>query len=160
MAGAALVRCSPLLDTDLYWLAGLLEGEGCFTYSHGRYPSIQLSMTDLDIVERAADLLGVTVGKARGKKFSHHKQQWRCHLYGLRAAEMMRLLRPLMGERRGERIGGILADWDSWEHKMPKGSGLRTPAKCHPEKPVFGGGLCGTCYMRLYRQGWRVRSAA
>ena len=44
---------------DLYWLAGLLEGEGCFS-SHRKsgYPSIVLQSSDKDIVKRAALLCG------------------------------------------------------------------------------------------------------
>jgi hypothetical protein len=145
-------------DRDLFWLAGLLEGEGWFGTTHGKYPAIQVSMTDLDVVERAARLLETKVSVQPTRP--NTKQAWTARIYGHRAAEWMRRLLPHMGERRGVRIRELLTQWDSWEHKMPKGSGLRSPAKCHPDRPAEGGGLCGTCYMRKYRTGWRVREVA
>lgn len=44
---------------DVVWLAGLMEGEGCFTMGWNRksgkmQPRIQLQMTDLDVVQRAS----------------------------------------------------------------------------------------------------------
>jgi hypothetical protein len=48
-------------EFELYWLAGLLEGEGSFVKgppSRPNCPIVQLAMTDGDVVERAARLLG------------------------------------------------------------------------------------------------------
>lgn len=48
---------------DIYWLAGLLEGEGCFTVRRyegrqtGGLPVINLWMTDLDVIKRASTIL-------------------------------------------------------------------------------------------------------
>ena len=47
----------------LAWLAGLLEGEGCFTinWNAGRgYPVIYVTMCDQDVVDRAGAMLGAT----------------------------------------------------------------------------------------------------
>ena len=47
-------------ETDLTWLAGLLEGEGSFLKappSDPNCPRISLEMTDKDVVERAALLM-------------------------------------------------------------------------------------------------------
>ena len=147
-----------MTERDFYWLVGLLEGEGWFGVSRGRYPAVQVSMTDRDVVARAAALLGTKVRVQPTRPGT--KQAWTAQVYGYRAAELMRAFQPHMGERRGHRIAAILAAWDATDHKMPKGSGLRSPAKCHPDKPVAGGGLCHTCYVREYRNGWRVRAAA
>jgi hypothetical protein len=38
--------------TDIYWLAGIIEGEGYFGIRHTKYPYIQVRMTDLDVIER------------------------------------------------------------------------------------------------------------
>ncbi len=48
---------------NMMWLAGLLEGEGCFSNHYGKnHPngqfSIVLGMTDLDIIERAKSIGG------------------------------------------------------------------------------------------------------
>lgn len=31
----------------------------------------------------------------------------------------------------------------------------RSPATCHPDRPLMGHGLCKTCYFREYRRRWR-----
>lgn len=147
---------------DLYWLAGLLEGEGWFGRNHYTTPTIKVSMTDLDVVQRVATLFGNAVTVEKRPPDPRHpkaKPAWSTTIYGHRAVEWMRVLQPLMGERRGARIAELLGEWDSVPHKNPKGEGS-SRATCHPDKPVMGGGLCPTCYAREYRKGWRVRSAA
>ena len=46
---------------DIAWLAGLLEGEGCFRLDKGKYPIIRLGMGDEDVVVRAASLMKTRV---------------------------------------------------------------------------------------------------
>ena len=41
--------------TDIYWVAGLIEGEGCFPKRYR--PELRVSMTDEDVVRLAAQLL-------------------------------------------------------------------------------------------------------
>lgn len=97
---------------DLLWLAGLLEGEGCF-YANGSTlrPShgcgISLQMTDKDIVEKAASLLNVNLSgfqDARGNR----KPAWRFQVCGDNAIYFMRLLLPFMGKRRTAKIKYLL----------------------------------------------------
>ena len=105
------------MDTNesLAWLAGLLEGEATFTWqnSDGKYgwPVIDLSMTDEDVVKRAADAMG---GKAAVWKFTrkdepNRKPMYRCRLVGWRAAGVMAAILPFMGQRRSSRIQELLA---------------------------------------------------
>ena len=100
---------------DLHWLAGLLEGEGCFIYFRTPYqqdrPGIQLKMTDKDVVERAAKLLNAP--SVRSQDQPDRKRTFVCTTTGESAAEMMRRLLPLMGERRGAKIREILDEWDN-----------------------------------------------
>lgn len=101
--------------TDILWLAGLLEGEGCFHLGHHlapngkKYPqhSIRLSMSDLDVVERAATILDVAVHKHTVLKSG--KTMWRICVYGQKAIKWMHLLYPHMGSRRRAKIDEILA---------------------------------------------------
>lgn len=65
---------------DLYWLAGLLEGEGCFTYS-GSTPMVQLQMTDKDVVERASLLLKGSLGRRTRETYTG-KIAWFTQLSG------------------------------------------------------------------------------
>lgn len=129
--------------TELAWLAGLLEGEGCFYLkwrgkgAHGEelYPTmcVQLAMTDEDIVQRAAAFTGV--GKVR--KASHVgvrldgepcKDKWVWWVGRREGCEdLMRLLLPFMGERRSSKIIEILAAGaanparPSWRHGTRRG---------------------------------------
>lgn len=101
---------------DLHWLAGLLEGEGSFftekIRSETRYAVIEVTMTDEDVVKRAAGLMDVSVAfrHAPAKIMAGHKPTYRARLRGRRAEDLMRQLMPLMGQRRASRIKGILEE--------------------------------------------------
>lgn len=92
---------------DIYWLAGLLEGEACFGLTGGTTPRIQISMTDKDVIQRAALLLGTPTVFLHGGKLQR-QQQYGCAVNGVRAAGWMMTLYSLMGERRQERIRHVL----------------------------------------------------
>ena len=92
---------------DLYWLAGLIEGEGCFAKS-GRTPSIRIDMLDKDVVDRAAHLMGPCTVHSRTIPTGH--LQYRTIVCGERAIALMVRLLPLMGKRRQIKIRDVL-DW-------------------------------------------------
>lgn len=97
--------------TDLAWLAGLWEGEGCFMTgppSRPHKPVIRLHMTDRDVVERAAHLMQVSVLKLKRRR-SHYKVSYLISLRSVRAVEWMKKLRPWMGARRKTQIDRALA---------------------------------------------------
>lgn len=102
-------------DRDLYWMAGLLEGEGCFTWaplrggSGRKTPLIQLVINDYDVAKRYADLVGNSVGIKTRK--SPRKGGYRVRTTGRPAVNLMGLLRPHMGGRRRSRIDGIVAEY-------------------------------------------------
>ena len=106
-------------DKDLFWLVGILEGEGWFgtnkrthTLKSGEVktyiePVVHLQMTDKDVVERVGELIGspVRTHQARGNR----KLLYRVSINGKkRAHPLMEQLLPHMGERRQERIREIL----------------------------------------------------
>lgn len=108
-----------LQPTDVAWLAGLLEGEGCFYLDRNgsyAYPAVALKMTDRDIVERAALMvpgprkaegLGATVNPAKPSQ-AGAKGLWRWQVRGTKAVEVMRTVRPYMGERRGAKMDELI----------------------------------------------------
>jgi hypothetical protein len=101
-------------DSDVYWLAGLLEGEGSFLKgppSEPGRPGIQLAMTDEDVVARVATILNIAYGVVTNRRESRWKAVYYLRLRGERAVEMMRVLRPLMGHRRQNQIDEALATW-------------------------------------------------
>lgn len=99
---------------ELAWLAGLLEGEGSFfTERCGgkvRYSVVEVTMTDHDVVTRAADLMGVKPAYrfAPAKQKAGHQPTWRARLRGKRAESLMHELLPLMGTRRASKINELL----------------------------------------------------
>ncbi len=105
-------------ERDIYWLAGLLEGEGSFfdgPPSSPNRPRIQVFMTDEDIIAQAADFFGVRYSLARryGAEAMKWKPAYLTHLRGKRAVELMKQLYPLMGNRRQEQITNALLSYDS-----------------------------------------------
>jgi hypothetical protein len=105
---------------EVSWLAGLLEGEGHFGADCRKrrghdycYPTVQLSMTDKDVVERAGEIMrrltGSTAVVMAKKVYSNQQtKQWRIALYGAPAELLMQIVLPYMGERRTTRINEIL----------------------------------------------------
>lgn len=97
------------------WLAGLLEGEGCFavTSKSRARPDVrvELKMTDRDVVLRAAALMGFGPSRLRMNvsPYPRHKDT---HVVSARAEDAVRVMlavRPYMGARRGARIDECLA---------------------------------------------------
>ncbi len=98
-------------EKDLAWLAGLLEGEGSFLKappSSPNCPRISLEMTDKDVVERAALLMGSKAVKKINLRNVHWKQTYRVIIKGSRAVKLMRVLYLEMGVRRRSQIDAAL----------------------------------------------------
>lgn len=87
---------------DVYWLAGLMEGEAWFGAappSQPNVPYLRVVMTDLDTITRVQALLGGKI-KKWPKRAAHHQDQWAVELRGGNAASVMKMFRPLMSIRR------------------------------------------------------------
>jgi len=109
----------PGANTNVQWLAGLLDGEGCFTTCRGKdrkyyTPEIHLSMTDRDVVERVASVWGTSVRLKGPNRPAHYKTLWETKLSGVVALEAMLNLFPFLSDRRRGRIEEILS---TWEHR-------------------------------------------
>lgn len=72
-----------------------------------RYPRLTVNMTDLDVIERAAALIGCKVQVLPVQP--GRLPAFRATRVGSAAAALMRELRPLMGERRRAQIDAALA---------------------------------------------------
>lgn len=96
---------------ELAWAAGLLEGEGSFSWRTSKSPHISCAMTDLDVLERLRSLLGGNIVVAT-KSQPHHKQAWVWYLGGTPAIDVMRQLSPLMGSRRHDKIEQVIQLWE------------------------------------------------
>ena len=105
----------PYLKTkDKHWLAGLLEGEGSFMFgppTSPNIPTVRVQMTDRDVVARVAKLFGDRAVTRVSPQKSHHRESFIAQVQGYTAVRYMVLLRPLMGDRRRERIDAILSSY-------------------------------------------------
>lgn len=100
--------------TEKFWLIGLLEGEAWFGKGPPSVPNrtiVELKMTDLDTVKRAASLMG-TVCLNASKREQHHKDLWIARVTGAKARELMRLVYPEMIARRKTQIDVALSSFD------------------------------------------------
>lgn len=98
-----------MTEAEVAWLAGLLEGEGCFSSPPGKARVI-CAMTDRDVIERCLEITGVGNLKFRKRYNPDRKDQWVWDVSRLRdASAIMRVVRPLMGLRRGAAIDAVLA---------------------------------------------------
>ncbi len=116
----------------LYWLAGILEGEGTFMSgppSRPNSPVVRISMTDRDVVERSAALLDRAVTPVRARQ-AHYKPPFITQLRGGEAVDLMLAMRPVLGPERTAQIDRVLARW------TPRG--VRSQAKA-ARFPVLAG---------------------
>lgn len=110
------------LAAQIGWAAGLFEGEGCFTpfkskhlprksdggVSYIVYPHAQITMCDLDVLQRFHKIVGV--GKLNGphspKRRDGNTRKPTYHWYAFyqEALKVTQLLAPFMGERRQAQI--------------------------------------------------------
>ncbi len=129
---------------DVYWLAGLLEGEGYFGFKSGTC-KIVVEMSDEDIILRASDLLQC-VSKPRPAK-ENRKPCWRAEISGYKAAQWMMTLYCLLGLRRKEKIKKCLLSW----YKVSVSNRVRTTCAqghIYTEKSLYlykGKRFCRIC---------------
>ena len=100
-----------MTDNELHWLAGLLEGEGCFTTKSGDHSRCRVivKMCDEDVIDKAWELM------PDAKKYTiEHKNPKHSTIYSLelmkqeKVVEVMLAVYPLMGKRRKARIDELL----------------------------------------------------
>jgi hypothetical protein len=102
--------------TDVAWLAGLLEGEGCFGVRKNAVggavtPFVQLQMTDQDIVERFVVL--TSAAPMRSRELPSGKTAWSAGVTCRKAVAVMAAVLPMMGQRRSAKIKDAIARWST-----------------------------------------------
>jgi len=121
-----------LKETDIAWIAGLLEGEGYFgidNRSKKRYevsntppaPFIKISMVDEDIIERLSQLLDKSYFSPTRKTVTG-KQVYTLHLGEKeKVLFVLQKILPYMGARRGERIKESISHLQTWKEWVENG---------------------------------------
>jgi biotin operon repressor len=103
-------------EAETAWMAGVLEGEGCFhrvqssrvlraTGERPWAPVVTVQMTDEDVIRRLADVMRCNPDRVKQVKARvGHKDTWRFTLTGWPAIEVMDACYPWLGARRRARI--------------------------------------------------------
>ncbi len=89
-------------ETQLNWVAGLLDGEGWVGYtgdSNGiyknRYPSIKIVNTEKELLEQVYNIFGIGSIHQRTKSINPKcKPSWVWSVYGKKAKNILVLLQP------------------------------------------------------------------
>jgi hypothetical protein len=121
----------PPSETDWAWLAGIFEGEGCIEFHHKNSTAITISMTDEDVVRRAAEIAGVgSVMELTARR--GHKVCWR---WRVQQADLVQAvidqIEPYLGKRRWARVQ---------EARIRLGQ-VRQPGKCKNGHEMNGDNL-------------------
>lgn len=96
-------------EQETLWLAGLLEGEGCFyRQAHCNGMHIKLQMTDEDVVRKAAIIMNVSCYPQKPATLNR-KPTWRLNCSGDKAVAIAKRILPFMGRRRKEKIEELLS---------------------------------------------------
>lgn len=143
----------------LSWLAGLLEGEGTFTVNCDAksrcYPVVSVQMCDAAVVFRAARVLDATSVAMREPELQEWRPTYVAKVGGSRAAEWMRTLRNVMGERRRAAIDVALSRY----HPINLVDSPLTCVVPECDRPHRGRGLCHKHYMMWSRDRTAGREA-
>lgn len=155
-----------MFDVECAWVAGLIEGEGSFTFAGGttksgrRFPQIQCGMTDEDVIRKLHRLTGcggVSVSDSNRKQNPDYKLMY-CWIVTRRedVESVLVQIRPHMGDRRRARLDELLAYFDenppvhpAW---IPHGVRLRYSRGCRCR-------LCKGAEAK-YRRELKVRNAS
>lgn len=151
-AGTDVDKAECLTSVSPFWLAGLLEGEGCFgAYDRAdmqrRAARVQLAMCDKEAVSLVASHYGGNVRKTEQRN-NKHSIQWVWAKQSAEARNIMYELYPYLGERRREKIRTISAEWGGLgvtvemktDTKTQKTSNIfvETYSKMEKNKPGWG----------------------
>ena len=120
-----------LTETDIAWIAGLLEGEGYFgidgrqrNYKVSKSPPapfIKISMVDEDIIQKLSKLLDKSYFSPSRKTVTG-KQVYTLHIGEKeKVLFVLQKILPYMGVRRGERITECISHLQAWKEWVENG---------------------------------------
>ena len=100
-------------DEMLPWVAGLLEGEGCFQMTDEIYPRVKLEMCDMDVVAQFADFCRMRYDTTTTISYHEphnpdHSPRYIYRINGKKAIALMEDIYEWMGIRRQEKIDMLI----------------------------------------------------
>lgn len=98
-----------LSTNDIHWLAGFLDGEGCFSFNRNTC-RIQVAQKELWPLHKVQKLLGGNIYTFAGG-YKPGQTYHALHITGKHAAGAMMMLFSLLSPRRQEKVGACLALW-------------------------------------------------
>ena len=104
-----------MVEDDVQWLAGIVEGEGNIRF-HNRTQQLTITSTDFDVVDRVKLLINGHVG-VKKRYASHYKTCYTVITTGQRARNAMSLIQPFMGNRRYNEINIAYTNTDKNRRK-------------------------------------------
>lgn len=111
---------------NIYWLAGLFDGEASFYWNpNSRSCQVQLAMTDEDTIIKVCTLIKQPKYYLV-KRQDKYKQLYSIHLSGKKAIGLMMTLFSLLSIRRQEKIMEIINQWKLVPNRYNKGMKSRT----------------------------------
>jgi hypothetical protein len=165
-------------EVDVAWAAGLFEGEGCWgVYTRQNSAKLQirayLAMTDGDVVDRFAAVVGFGHVRTHHSALAQAKGEKRMHVWGVYEAEKVReliaLFMPYLGERRRAKalevldLGRDIRSHNSQTTHCPKGHALDgdnlqlEPFK-HPNGKEYVARRCKKCRRDQTRERMRIKN--
>lgn len=108
---------------DIGWVAGFLEGEGCFNWAQRRL-SVNTTQKDWEPLVRLQEVVGGTLRQYKNRK----QMLWRHVVTGPQAAGLMMTVYTLMSARRRDQIKTALQGWQSVPAWSEKRRGVCTPS--------------------------------
>jgi len=92
-----------------WWLAGWLEGEGCFSHSHNSNKSlcIDASSTDMDTIEQVHRRIGGSFSRIRPRK-AHWSEAWHWQIGTRKAQAVAQAITGVLSQRRQSRIQSLI----------------------------------------------------
>lgn len=134
-----MTRAADIPREDAAWLAGLLDGEGCFDAPRGN-PRIRVKMTDLDVILRAADVMDAStygeVDHRRTVTGGERSPLMVAQVSGDKAIAVMRAVLPWMGARRAAKITELIVDHAAKKKGKVRLLRVSTPDPTPPTPPA------------------------
>lgn len=157
-----------LTTTDIAWIAGLFEGEGCIHIPSQRHGvSVRLKMADRDVVEALHALFPCPKIRVVKPHQPHHKYQYEwCLTNGERIVRFLEIVLPFLKERRSKKAHELIAyianrpgkgTFNANKIECPKGHQYAPENVYFPPSGINKGKrVCRTCRDE-YKKAWREK---